>query len=429
MESGGKPSSASFRVDFDALGVQAASVFTPHAPVNTMDLFAGRSQQIELLAECVAQGGIHSVVYGERGVGKTSLANIVEPLVAAIDRPEGGRSRVVVRVGANAEDSFSSLWLRMMEDVAWEEEFPRFGFTRSTNRQTVTLREHLRVGDELTIDGVRRILGLFDRPVVVIDEFDRLAGETRAQFTDFIKALSDYSARCTLIVVGVAETLDELLHNHASIHRALIQIPMPRMSAAESLEILRKGEERLRVTFEPASASRIAAMSQGLPHYTHHVALHAVRSACDRQTVRIGMEHVQDAFARVAKRADRTLRESWEKATRSPQAGARFEKTLIACAICATRSADASGLFQPASVANPLAELLGRASVEIAAYNNHLKAFTLEQRGCVLTRVGQERAFRYRFRDPFLPPFIIMLGVAEGIVAGSLIDDLLSERE
>lgn len=60
--------------NFVDLSMQAGQVFTPGSPVNERDLFSGRIEQIQSVLDAVTQRGYHAVLYGERGVGKTSLA-------------------------------------------------------------------------------------------------------------------------------------------------------------------------------------------------------------------------------------------------------------------------------------------------------------------------------------------------------------------
>ena len=51
-------------------------VFSPSAPVDREEIFAGRADQLAALFVVSRQRGQHAVIYGERGVGKTSLARI-----------------------------------------------------------------------------------------------------------------------------------------------------------------------------------------------------------------------------------------------------------------------------------------------------------------------------------------------------------------
>jgi hypothetical protein len=94
----------------------------------------------------------------------------------------------------------------------------------------------------------------------------------RGSFTDLLKALSDYAVDSTIVVVGVSDTVDDLIRDHASIVRAVVQAQLPRMNRSELTEILSKGAQTLGITFEPHAAELIVRMSQGLPHYTHLIA-------------------------------------------------------------------------------------------------------------------------------------------------------------
>jgi len=68
-----------------ALSAQASKVFQPRTPITTKDLFAGRWTELTKISDAVHQPGLHVVVHGERGVGKTSLANVVRPTIRALD--------------------------------------------------------------------------------------------------------------------------------------------------------------------------------------------------------------------------------------------------------------------------------------------------------------------------------------------------------
>ena len=70
--------------------------------------------------------------------------------------------------------------------------------------------------------------------IIIFDEFDKIKrADLIAAMADTIKALSDYSVNATIFIIGVADSVDELIREHQSIERALIQIPMPRMSDDE----------------------------------------------------------------------------------------------------------------------------------------------------------------------------------------------------
>ena len=83
---------------------QCGRVFSPSAPVNSRSLFAGRLDQIERMSEAINSRGRHAIMYGDRGVGKTSLANILRDLFSDF---EGVR---IVKTNCNALDAAGQIY-------------------------------------------------------------------------------------------------------------------------------------------------------------------------------------------------------------------------------------------------------------------------------------------------------------------------------
>src|SRR5262249_57436566 len=95
--------------------------------------------------------------------------------------------------------------------------------------------------------------------LVIVDEFDRLpAGVDSRLFADTIKVLSDYAAPVTVILVGVADSVDQLIAGHQSVERALVQVPMPRMSDEEIREIVRTRLPKLNLTISPKALKQLS---------------------------------------------------------------------------------------------------------------------------------------------------------------------------
>jgi len=122
------------------------------------------------------------IIYGERGVGKTSPANILEEVL----RPTTEERRLVTRVNCGTSNSFGSLW-------------------------SMALREGARLsglpdpdGRAIAPEDVRRHLEtLPEGSLVVIDELDRLEDqEALSLLADTIKTLSDHSTPVTLVLIG-----------------------------------------------------------------------------------------------------------------------------------------------------------------------------------------------------------------------------------
>ena len=76
---------------------------------------------------------------------------------------------------------------------------------------------------------------------------------------------------------------------------------------------------------------------------------------------------------------------------------------------------EALGYFNPGAVGEPLRAILD-GDVQIATFKTRVSEFCQAKRGEVLERTGQERAYRFRFHNPLLVPFVFLDAVAHGLV-------------
>ena len=64
------------------LDVKLSQVFSPATAISRRDLFHGRHAIVRRLIDTANQAGQHAIIYGERGVGKTSMANVLSGFLA-----------------------------------------------------------------------------------------------------------------------------------------------------------------------------------------------------------------------------------------------------------------------------------------------------------------------------------------------------------
>lgn len=394
-------------IDFDQLKFQVGSIFTPGSPVNEKDLFAGRIKQIGSVVDAVSQQGYHAVLYGERGVGKTSLANIIKDILPG--------HWLVPRVNCDGTDTFSSLWRKVFRDITFTNEQQGIGFNSEPVRTVTAIVDTLPL--ELTPDVVRATLtelGKQTRILIAFDEFDRLGDKNVAVLmADTLKSLSDYAVPVTVLLIGVADSVDDLVSGHQSIERALIQIPMPRMSTDEIAQIITKGLQRLNMEIEQSALQELVSLSQGLPYITHLLALHSSKSATERLSLIVNSTDVEVGISESLSRWQQTTTKSYYDAVQSSQPGNIYKQVLLACALAET---DDLGFFSAAAVRAPLRQLTGR-DYDIPNFAQHLKNFSEESRGGILDRIGETRRIRYRFTSPLHRPFIIMKGFKDGLLS------------
>jgi Cdc6-like AAA superfamily ATPase len=138
-------------IDFQALHFQVGQVFTPGSPINERDLFAGRIEQLEKIIDTISQKGYHAVLFGERGVGKTSLANIVSKYIT--DRSQ---LFVIPRVNCDGSDTFSTLWKRAFKDVSLSKTKTTIGFMGADVDVSESVADNM--PDLVSPDDVRRTI-------------------------------------------------------------------------------------------------------------------------------------------------------------------------------------------------------------------------------------------------------------------------------
>jgi len=403
--------------DFAAISFEAGRVFTPGSPLNERDLFAGRSDQIDKLIDAISQKGYHSVLHGDRGVGKTSLSNVLIDYINDL-----GVSVLMPRTTCDASDDFNSLWKKALNDVVVSQTNSAVGFTATdieTSKSVVdTLPERVKPDD------VRRALGIIAENttvVVIFDEFDRLKSKaTTTLMADAIKSLSDNGIDATILLIGVADSVDELIQEHQSVERALVQVHLPRMSEEEVQEIVTKGLARLGMTIQTDALAEIAALSQGLPYVTHLLGLHSTRQALSDKSLNVEVSNIQRSLEQSLDQWQQSVISAYYEAIRSHQPGNIFKEVLAACALA---EPDELGYFTAASIRAPLRHITGR-SYDIPNFARHLSEFTKPERGPVLQRTGETRKVRYRFVSPLIRPYVTMRGVADGLLDRSLMNKI-----
>src|SRR5690606_13874596 len=129
------------------------------------------------------------------------------------------------------------------------------------------------------------------------------------------KALSDFTVNCTIVIVGIAKSISTLISSHASITRALVQVPMQRMTREELETIIRTRATRLGLTYDEESIWRITFLSAGLPFFTHSLGKHAALQAISLRRKKIKESDVDNAMRDCHADVDYSMRESYVKAT------------------------------------------------------------------------------------------------------------------
>lgn len=381
------------KIKLDLIG----EIYTPSYPIEIQELFSGRTAQLRSVFDYLGQKGKHIIVFGDRGVGKTSFSNVIKVILEL--------NQQVAKVSCSTEDTFETLFHNVLSKLTYdyEEAQQKIGFgaeVEKTNRSL--LFSNLYKPEQINIQVLSSVFRLIN-PIIIIDEFDRLNDDKfkKAIFTDLIKNLADNLPNTTLLIVGVSEDVSTLIEEHLSIERNLSQIYLPSMSPDEITAIIEKGEERLQLRFEDSVKNRIVNLSSGYPHFTHSLCYYSTMAAIWENSSLITDQHLNTAIKQTIDNAHESLRNSYRTATLATKQNI-YQEVLYAASIVET---DEYGYFQANALEGILSNLLEK-KVRVNNFTFHLGKFCSDERGGIFKMTGTKNRHRYKFKNPLMRAFI-----------------------
>lgn len=304
----------------DALG----RVTSHSKPIDKVTHLKGRETQVNTVEQAIYAAGRHVFIFGERGVGKTSLAKTAGRAVVEANNFK--------QFGCATDTTFDALMRQVIQEFAPKQlaavqksrslgidKIVKFG----SNRQESYVAQ-----DEIKVSWAANVLACLDDDgrntirVVVIDEVDRLASvETRRNFAELVKLLGDRGALITFVFTGVGTDLEAILGSHPSSFRQFTQVKLERIEYQPALDIVDDALLRFGLSWElePTRTARfrIASIANGFPYYVHLLVeklMYAVYH--DRDATEITLEHLQQAVTTAVVEAQVEIRKSYDLATR-----------------------------------------------------------------------------------------------------------------
>ena len=404
-----RPFDPSMQVYFDYLA-RCEQAFRPYAPIELPEFFAGRIEQIKRLESEVGAPGRHVAIYGERGVGKTSLAQLA---YFFLRRDEEDTHFVRCLATSTFDTIFAGVLAKagrefVLNGVEAERERAGtvgLGQTRVSGRRR-TRETFRRVGGDLRIEPPL----LFDvfgerEGLIIIDEYDRVRdAPTHTRVAELIKHFSDRGSRTKIILVGVAETLTQLLGEHQSLSRSLAQVKLDRMSDDELSDIIAKGEAFLGTAFKSTMKHRIVRLADGFPYFVHLVCRHACRVAgrvLGKQrtaSLVVAEEEYREGLADALENAEHSLVEQNQQAVITTRRKSdKFELVLRAMALSESKEVPVQDLARNTSY------FVGGSPMQASSFSSTLGELAKEKRGWALTKV---RDGYYKFSNPLMRPYV-----------------------
>ena len=315
---------------------------SPTSPIQSQEHLFGRHKQVQLIEQALCAPGRSIFIYGDRGVGKTSVAQTI-----AYSHQSASNNPVLL--ACTPQTTFEGLMADALAGLKGQEivkstvtnsgklGWKEFGVEGSrTQINEVVPRIEAVAWDLNSI--VTSLLEVAEarknqNTVVVVDEFDRIDNdEERGHFADFIKQVGDQRVPVRFVFCGVAESMQKLLGAHGSCYRYLDGIELKTLGYEARFDIIDNAAKALRVTVDNRPRYRIAAISDGFPHYIHRMCEQLFWQMfndplpCDAPT----HDHYREAVAQSVLSIEQHLKTTYEQAVMKSASG--YEQVLWAVA-------------------------------------------------------------------------------------------------
>lgn len=308
-------------------------VFTPKT-IASREMFARRNEPDligipgvqDTLTEALAEQGGQVLVYGDTGVGKSSLVRyaaedaglqqvnvecfsnktyedlIEDGIGKLLETREVKRTSTTV-VGAEAEAGAKVKFL--------------LSFKAKVKGERGTTRE-LEVVEKPPLDALIEAMQASGTRLLVLDNFQNISEErTRLLVAQTMEALADRSAETgdiKTVVIGIADDAPSLLGGSVSFLRRTSEVGVPRMPDEEVEEIFRTGFRLLDLSIADPLLLRLVFFADGFPYFAHLLGLYAARMAQREAHDAISEADVDRGIAQAVQQVQQTFSARLEKA-------------------------------------------------------------------------------------------------------------------
>ncbi|MGM7698122.1 hypothetical protein [Microbacterium sp. A84] len=396
------------------------SVFTP-GKIPVASMFEQRNERDaegnpglqDRVASALRGQGIHVLLHGDSGVGKSSL----------LDLSVGAVKLKMKDIGCYEGDNFNDLIDRALSTMMQVREI-----SRSSNRESegsiegvagasaflnIKARisrkwgwgksfEVLQVEPAAALVSAMRATGTH---VLQFDNFHNVKSQvTRiafAQMMERVSTLCDRDRPQTIAVVGISADAPSLLGGDIAHLRRTKQIPIPRMDDPKIAAILSTGFKLLEI--EPSADVQAALVFavDGFPYYAHNLGLLAATAY--RDTPGISDEALlQRVFKLAAEEVDASFDSRFKLAVESARAEIAPRRRILQI-LCESPVREWTGQDVVANWEERF-EVRSEYSFLWAA----LGKLVTDEAGAILSRTGTSGKYSYQFADPHLRPYLRM---------------------
>ena len=389
----------------------------PSSPIQKEELLRGRKRQLTQIKKALSSPGRNVFIFGERGVGKTSVAQTAanlhkaagsEPILVACDKNSTCFS--ICQTVTRRLLTQNPLEQKSSQSKKFGANFKLFNLEtqKSIEQGTVPLPCSINEAIDLISFAAAKYPS---SPVVVVDEFERVSDENeRGFFGDFIKQMGDQLIDIKFIFCGVGSSLDDLLAGHESCYRYLSAVKLDRLGFDPRMEIIQAASVALEIRVSRDHLIRIALISDGFPHYVHLIGTKMFWAVFedDERKSEVLAEHFKKAIQDSVTDVEAQLRFTYDKATQ--KYGNEYQYVLWALADhpdLTRRSTDVYDSYLA------IMRQVNQPALDRPKFNSRMNTLKQESHGKI---VQANRQGWYEFREPVLRGYCRLRAEEHGVV-------------
>lgn len=377
--------------------------FTPSKPIEAYTHLKGRDDEVKSILGTLTTAGQHCMIYGERGIGKSSLA---------LSTLEGGKEAGIFTKPffikrcdnkTKFKDIIQQPIVYLDEDYAAQKKEKTTKTGVGLNllklfRADISIEEKIIIEkDELTASKVSQALNELEG-VLLIDEFDVVEDSVKHEIAELIKQLSDSNSNLKILLVGIASDGASLIAGHKSVNRCLQEIKLSRIEDNYLFEIINTGENGLGIKFEQDVKEQIIRISNGYPYFTHLIGKEVAEVALSEEKNPIDQSVLTRALEKAVINTEGQLKRAYDDAVTS-------SRTSVYPSILYAAAKFADNRFTIQDWITQIEQDTGN-KYNNNGMSNYIGRFTREDKGSIITKAARGV---YKITDPRMPSYIRMI--------------------
>lgn len=397
----------------------------PAEPISSVELLKGRHKELGDIRRALFAKGRHMFIYGDRGIGKSSLAQ-----TAALEYQSSDAN--IIQIGCTRTSTFYEIMQSIASSLLGKLNSTEIQAKTGVNLKFFNFELLVKSTTKLeapTVSNMEQALNVIsdirelhsDKPIIVIDEFDAIQEpEERYKFAEFLKKMGDSGIYVPMIFSGIATSLDDVLGGHQSSIRQLFPVQLLPISWDSRWDILVEALDAFKIKFDDEIKYRVAGISDGFPYYVHLITEQLLWTVYDDpDTLHVAnFSHYNESLKKAVETVQEHIRRPYDLATmrHSPD----FHHAIWA-------AADSSILYRKidsiyASYERIIRDLNYKSPhddklipIDRKKFSQRLNTLTKASHGSVLKKMSGNRTGWYQFSENMLRGYVRLLAETNGV--------------